>query len=162
MWGPVNSIGWRQMPAMFPLAIVTTRHHYLLTIWEAKYHYWTHGTAEENLSQANLMKKEKNKTNLSMKIWSRKDKVAGWKLKYFPVEVRSRGFTNNTLCTCFKFFGLTNTETRKTLDSVKGTALRATYTLWLARNTKQFGSWWTAHSPRSPTQLKMINLLRPK
>ena len=31
-------------PAMFPLAIVTTRHQYLLYIREAKYHYWTHGT----------------------------------------------------------------------------------------------------------------------
>ena len=34
---------------------------------------------------------------------------------------------NNTLLTCLKFFGLTNKETKKALDSVAITALRATY-----------------------------------
>ena len=75
---------------------------------------------------------------------------AGWELKYFPVEVGSRGFTNNTLRTCFKFLGLINKETRKTPDSVVRTALRATFTLWLARNTKQFGSWDLVNCPYIP------------
>ena len=40
-----------------------------------------------------------------------------------------------------KFLGLTNKEVKKALDYISKVALRATYTLWLARNNKMFGSW---------------------
>ena len=90
---------------------------------------------DENLAQANFSKKLKYEDLIQ------EGQSAGWELKYVPVQVGPRVFTNNTLRTCFKFFDLTNKETRKALDSVARIALRATYTLWLARNTKQFGSW---------------------
>ena len=123
---------------MFPPEIVTTSRRPDITIYSPSE---KQGIiielvvpAEENLAQANYRKK------LKYEHLIQEGQSAGWQLKYFPVEVRSRGFTNNTLRTCFKFFGLRNKETRKALDSVARTALRATYTLWLTRNTKQFGS----------------------
>ena len=100
--------------------------------------------AEENLAQANLRKKMKYEELIQ------EGQAAGWELKYFPVEVGSRGFTNNTLRTCFKFFGLTNKETKKALDTVARTALRATYTLWLARNNRNFGNWELVNRPYMP------------
>ena len=121
--------------------IKKTRHHYLLPIWEAKYHYWSHSTCWGEPCAGQLQEK------LRTKIWSRKDKIAEWELKNFPVEVGSRRITNNNLHTCFKVFDLINKGTRKALDYVARTALRATYTLWLARNTQQFGSWKLANRP---------------
>ena len=78
-------------------------------------------------------------TSLELTDLIQVEQTAGWELKYFPVEVKSREFTNTILRTCFKFFSLTNKETRKALDSVARTALRATYTLWLA--CLEIGSW---------------------
>ena len=75
--------------------------------------------AEEYLAQANL-----NREKLKHEDLIQEGQSAGWELKYFPVEVGSTGFTNSTLRTCFRFFGLTNKETRKALDSVARTALR--------------------------------------
>ncbi|XP_072051487.1 uncharacterized protein [Amphiura filiformis] len=99
--------------------------------------------AEENLAQANLRKK------MNYEDLIQEGQEAGWELKYFPVEVGSRGFTNNTLRNCFsfKFFGLTNKETKKALDTVARTALRAIYTLWLARNNRHFVNWELVNRP---------------
>ena len=119
---------------MFPPEIVTTSRRPDITIYlpSEKQRVIIELTVptEENIVHANFRKKKLKYKYLIQEVQS-----AGWELKYFPVEVGLRGFTNNTLHTCFKFFGLTNKETRKALDSVARTALRATYTLWLARNT---------------------------
>ena len=135
-------------PAMFPPEIVTTSRRPDITIYSPseKQGIIIELTvpAEENFAQANLRKKVKYEDLIQ------EGQDAGWELKYFPVEVGSRGFTNNTLRTCFKFFGLTNKEIKKALDSVARTALRATYTLWLARNNKQFGSWELVNRPYIP------------
>ncbi|XP_072033402.1 uncharacterized protein [Amphiura filiformis] len=97
--------------------------------------------AEENLAQANHRRKMKYEDLIQ------EGQAAGWELKYFPVEVGSRGFTINILRTCFKFFGLTNKETKKALDTLARIALRATYTLWLARNNRHFGNWQLVNRP---------------
>ena len=135
-------------PAMFPPEIVTTSRRPDITIYSPseKQGIIIELTvpAEENFAQANLRKKVKYEDLIQ------EGQDAGWELKYFPVEVGSRGFTNNTLRTCFKFFGLTNKEIKKALDSVARTVLRATYTLWLARNNKQFGSWELVNRPYIP------------
>ena len=99
--------------------------------------------AEENMAQANR-KKCKYEDLIS------EGREAGWEMKYFPIEVGSRGFTNETLRTCMKFLGLTNKELKKALDNISRAALRATYTLWLARNTKTFGSWELVARPYIP------------
>ena len=100
--------------------------------------------AEENMAQANHRKKCKYEDLIS------EGRDAGWDLRYFPVEVGSRGFTNATLRTCFKFLGLSNKEIRKALDSISRVALRATYTLWLSRSSKTFGSWELVARPYMP------------
>ena len=51
---------------------------------------------------------------------------------------------------CLKYLGLTNKEVKKALDNISRAALRATYTLWLARNNKKFGSWELVARPYIP------------
>ena len=87
--------------------------------------------AEENMAQANQRKKCKYEDLIS------EGREAGWEMKYFPIEVGSRGFTNETLRTCMKFLGLTNKELKKALDNISRAALRATYTLWLAKKPRR-------------------------
>ena len=67
-------------------------------------------------------------------------------MKYFPVEVGSRGFTNQTLRSCFKFLDLFN-KIRKAIDLISQTVLRAIYTIWLARSNKMFGRWELVERP---------------
>ena len=130
-------------PAIFPPEIVTTSRRPDITIYSPSKRQCIsiELAVPATLAQANSRKKIRKYEDLIQEGQS-----AGWELKYFPVEVGSGEFTNNTLHTYFKFFGLTNKEIRKALDSVARTALGATYTLWLVGNTKQ---------------LKMNNLLHP-
>ena len=79
--------------------------------------------AEENMAQA---KKCKYEDLIS------EGHEAGWEMKFFPVEVGSRGFTNEILRACLKLIGLTK-EVTKALENISRATLRATYTLWLAK-----------------------------
>ncbi|XP_072046807.1 uncharacterized protein [Amphiura filiformis] len=90
--------------AMFPPEIVITSKRPDITVYSPsdKQGVIIEFTAEENLAQANRKYEDLTQEGQS----------AGWELKYFPVEVGSRGLTNNTLRTCFKFFGLKNKETK--------------------------------------------------
>ena len=76
-------------------------------------------------------------------------------MKYFPVEVGSRGFTNQTLRACFKYLSLSNKEIKKAVDEISKTALRATYTIWLSRSNKIFGSWELVERPEVPTAMQL-------
>lgn len=140
-------------PAMFPPVIVTTAKRPDITIYstEEKRCLVIELTvpAEENLAQANSRKKCKY-TDLIQEC-----KDAGWETKYFPVEVGSRGFSNQTLRSCFKYLGLANKDIRIAIDDVSKTALRATYTLWLARYNKMFGSWELVQRPEVPTAMQL-------
>ena len=108
LWGLVSSMGWSQMPCYVPSRnsdnIKKTRYHYLLTFEKQGIIIELMVPAKENLAQANFRKQLKYEDLIH------KGQSAGWELKYFPVEVRSRGFANNTLHTCFKFFGLRGVE----------------------------------------------------
>ena len=103
--------------------------------------------AEENFPQANSRKN----ADLIQEC-----QEAGWEVKNFPVEDGSRGFTNQTLRSCFKYLDLSNKDIRKAIDDISKTALRATYTIWLARSNKIFGSWELVERPVVPiaTQLE--------
>jgi len=140
-------------PAMFPPEIVTTSRRPDITIYSPteKQGIVIELTvpAEENLAQANLRKKLKYEDLIQ------DGHAAGWELKYFPVEVGSRGMINSTLRACFKFLGLTKKEIKKGLDSIARTALRATYTLWLARNSKTFGNWELVQRPHIPPVIEV-------
>ena len=137
-----------KIPAIFPPEIVTTSRRPDITLYSPKEKLAVvielTVPAEENMAQANQRKKCKYEDLVS------EGQEAGWEMKYFPVEVGSRGFTNETLRACLKFLGLTNKEVKKALDNISRAALRATYTLWLARNNKKFGSWELVARPYIP------------
>ena len=149
-----NSNDWKvvwdedKLPMIFPPEIVSTSRRPDITIYSKALKTGVvielTVPAEENMSQANLRKKCKYEDLI------REGGEAGWELAYFPVEVGARGFTSQALRTCFKFIGLTNKEIRVALDSVSRVALRATYTLWLSRNNKNFGSWELISRPYIP------------
>ena len=101
--------------------------------------------AEENFAQANSRKKCKYADLIH------ECQEPGWE----PVEVGSRGFTNQTLRSCFKYLDISNKETRKAIDDISQTALRATYTIWLARSNKIFGSWELVERPVVPTAVQL-------
>ena len=105
--------------------------------------------AEENLAQANYRKKCKY-TDLIQECHE-----AGWEVKYFPIEVGSRGFSIQTLRACFKYLDLSNREIRKATDEISKTALRATYTIWLSRYNKMFGRWELVDRPEVPTVMQL-------
>ena len=85
--------------------------------------------AEENLAQVNYRKKCKN-TGFIQECHE-----VGWEAKYFAIEVGSRGFTNQTLRACFKYLDISNRDIR--IDEISKSALRATYTIWLAVKIQQ-------------------------
>ena len=84
--------------------------------------------AEENFAQAYCMKKCKYADLIQ------ECQEAIWEMKYFSIEDGSRGFTNQTLRSCFKYLDLSNEEIRKAIDDIPKTALRTTYAIWLARS----------------------------
>ena len=59
---------------------------------------------EENFAQANSRKEFKYANPIQ------ECQEAGWEVNYFPVEVVSRGLTNQTLRSCFKYLDLCNKE----------------------------------------------------
>ena len=135
-------------PMIFPPEIVTTSLRPDITIYSPSMKVGVvielTVPAEENMTQANLRKKCKYEDLI------KEGQEAGWQLVYFPVEVGARGFTGQTMRTCFRFLTMTNKEIKVALDSVSKVALRATYTLWLSRNNKTFGSWELISRPYIP------------
>ena len=97
--------------------------------------------AEGNFAQANSRK------NASMLIsyTSARKQVGKWNTS--QLEVRSIGFTNQTLRSCFRYLDPSNIEIRKAIDDISRKALRVTYTIWLARNNKMFGTWALVDRP---------------
>ena len=66
----------------------------------------------------------------------------GWEVKFFLAELRSRELRG-----CFKCMDLPKKEIRKAIDDISETALRATYTIWLARSDKMFENWELVDRP---------------
>ena len=154
-------MGWRQIPCYAPSRnsdniqedqTSLSTHHLKIKVSLLNSQY---------LLRRTLHRPTPGEKNLGYEDLTQEEQSTRWELKYFLVEVGSKGFTKNTLRTCCKFFGLTNKETRNALESAARTSPWATYTFWHARNIKQFGSWELVNRP-SPTQLKMSNLLRLK
>lgn len=134
-------------PAIFPPVIITTAKRPDITIYsmEEKKCLVIELTvpAEENLAQANIRKKCK----YAELIQECQD--AGWEAKYFPVEVGSRGFSNQTLRSCLKYLGLANKDIRTAIDDISKTAYAH------SRNNKIFGSWDLVQRPEVPTAMQL-------
>ena len=133
---------------MFPPVIVVTAKRPVVTIYSTSEKRCVvielTVRAEENLGQANNRKKCKYADLIH------ECQEAGWDVRYFPVEVGSRGFTNQTLRACFKYLDLSNKEIRLAIDEISKTALRA-YTIWLVLSHYMSVSWELVERPVVPT-----------
>ena len=73
----------------------------------------------------------------------------GWKMKYLPIEVGSRGVTSGSLSHFFRYLGLTRKKSNHAVHDVGQIALRASYTLWLSRHSREFSNWQLVDRPSS-------------
>ena len=62
----------------------------------------------------------------------------GWSTYYFPIEVGSRGFCNTSVNTCLTALGIPKGKKKTITDTAAKIALRASYVIWLSRNSKAF------------------------
>ena len=87
---------------------------------------------EENLANAYARKKCKYQ-DLVADCENR-----GWSPYYFPVEVGSRGFCNTSVNKCLAALGIPKGKRKTITDTAAKIALRASYVIWLSRNSKAF------------------------
>ena len=87
---------------------------------------------EENLSNAYARKKCKYQ-DLVADCENR-----GWSPYYFPIEVGSRGFCNTSVSKCLASLGIPKGKRKTITDTAAKIALRASYVIWLSRNSKAF------------------------
>ena len=99
--------------------------------------------AEENMTDAHDRKNIKYQSLVS------ECERQSWKVKYFPVEVGSRGFPGTSLRHCLKYFRLSNKQIKVVSDEVSNIALKASYTIWLARGNEHFGRWELKERPQT-------------
>ena len=92
---------------------------------------------EENAEEAHERKKLKYDELVEL------CKNNGWKAKYMPIEVGSRGFVARSLCKALLDIGLTGSKKRKVINKIIKTVERSANWLWLKRNT----SWMTKEQP---------------
>ena len=59
----------------------------------------------------------------------------GWTVYYFPIEVGSRGIYNTTPSKCLASLGIPSGKRKSIVDTASKTAFRASYTIWLCRNS---------------------------
>lgn len=64
--------------------------------------------------------------------------AAGWKARLFTIEVGCRGFWHHTVPALLNYFGLTKRKKKETLQEAALTALRCSYSIWLARNNRKW------------------------
>ena len=62
--------------------------------------------------------------------------AAGWKAQLFTIEVGCRGFWHHTVPALLNYFGLTKRKKKETLQEAALTALRCSYSIWLAHNNR--------------------------
>ena len=64
----------------------------------------------------------------------------GWIVFLFAVEVGARGYASDTLATCFRKLGLNSVDCRKLVRNAADAALRASFWVWLCRESKEWGT----------------------
>jgi len=62
----------------------------------------------------------------------------GWKARLFTVEVGCRGFYHHTVPALLNYFGFARKQKREVLQEAALTALRCSYTIWLARDNRKW------------------------
>ena len=64
--------------------------------------------------------------------------AAGLKARLITIEVGLRGIWNQTVPGLLNYFGLTMRKKKETLQEAALTALRSSYSIWLARNNRKW------------------------
>ena len=64
--------------------------------------------------------------------------AAGWKVHLFAVEVGARGNTAQSLTSCLRALGLKNRPLRKCLEEAGNEALRASFHVWVWRDSEKW------------------------
>ena len=60
----------------------------------------------------------------------------GWVAHLFPIEVNARGYCSKSVLFCLKSLGFQSAPARKIVRQLGETAMKASFTLWLARDNK--------------------------
>ena len=97
-----------------------------------------------------IPKKKCKKANLYLVC-----QIARWEVRYFSVEVESRGFTDQTIRACFKYLKLSDKEIKKAVDEISKTAPKAIFTIWLSRKNRKFKSWKLVQRPEVSTAMQL-------
>ena len=64
----------------------------------------------------------------------------GWKARLVTVQIGCRGFWHHTVPALFNYFGLAKRTKKKALNEAAFVALRCSYAIWLARDSKKWST----------------------
>ena len=64
----------------------------------------------------------------------------GWTVDLFPVEVGAQGYSSRSLSICLKRLGYNNKIVQKTTKSLSSISMKASFYIWLARNSSSWSS----------------------
>ena len=64
----------------------------------------------------------------------------GWAVDLFAIEVGARGYSSRSLSICLKRLGFNNKIVQKTTKSLRCISLKASFYIWLARNSSGWSS----------------------
>ena len=63
-------------------------------------------------------------------------KLNRWSVHLFAIEVGARGYCSETVRNCFRRLGLNNKVSRSTIKSISSIAMRCSFEIWMARNSR--------------------------
>ena len=59
-----------------------------------------------------------------------------WSVQLFSIEVGARRYCSETVCNCFRRLGLSNKVSQSTIKSISSIAIRCSFEIWMARNSR--------------------------
>ena len=136
-----------QFPVEFPQNIYNTPERPDIVVWSEKAKEvilieLTVGD-ESNFSDQVVRKEARYNRELIPGITA-----SGWKAQLFTIEVGCRGFWHHTVPALFNYFGLARRKKKQALQDAALTALRCSYTIWLARSNRKWSpSYYIATRP---------------
>jgi len=127
------------LPAQFPQHIYNTSERPDIVVWsdslrEVVLIELTCGD-ESNFSDQVVRKEARYNRELIPGIGG-----CGWKARLFTVEIGCRGFWHHTVPALFNYFGLAKRTKKKALNEAAFVALRCSYAIWLARDSKKWST----------------------
>jgi len=125
-------VDYSNQPVIFPPTITATDKRPDIVIWSvtAKKAILIELTVpnEDNIVDAEFRKKNKYGDLVEA------CRTASWETHLLTVEVGARGFVAGSFRKCLKFLDVSNPTISRTISAASKTALRCSYSLFLARN----------------------------